>query len=307
MKAHQIFDDKAGKLGTTLSRDGVERTRLSEAEMKRLLIHSQNIEADCTCLWQSCKICRSVNKLKYYTNNYRILKALVEELGELKGLKDADPKASLTEVAEGVLRLHFEDAKEMCSTFLRFQEYYESPQFANKTFTLDEFKEWYQDEEDEFTYYEDWSGFNIPSWVLEPFLEGKFDPLSHQEKWFLRLFRWRRDDNCKLQRFYIIGTAGTEDEALRHETAHGLFYVSEDYKTEVQKALTGLKEETLKEIRDYLSMDYYENSLEDEVHAYTMERLETLEVEVTPDVEHVCLQLNEIYDRYWKKLCYYEF
>jgi len=209
---------------------------------------------------------------------------------------------ALKEVAKDILLLNFEDCTELCSTFLRFQEYYESPKFAGKYFTLDEFKEWYQDGEEEFTYYSDWSGFNIPSWVLDPFYEGEFSPLSAEENWFLSLFQ---DKDRYREKFYIIGTFGKDGgSALKHETAHGLFYVNPSYKEEVQEALKGLSKKTVMDIKKILSVDYHDNSLEDEIHAYTMEELECLDVEVTEKVEQVSAKLCEIYDRYWKEAKY---
>lgn len=294
-----LYDDQAGKLGVTLGRDGVERSKLTKPELDRLVIHSQAIKADCSCNFAACLACREIAKLQYYTKDYQIVKALVDELAELRGSKETDPTATLEEMVDGIIRINFDDSEVMCSTFLRFQEYYESPEFANKIFSLDEFKEWYRDG-GEFTYCTDWSGFNIPSWVLTPFLEGKFNPLSHQEQWFLRLFRWRRSEG-KLKDFYIIGTHGDGSESLKHETAHGLFYVNPDYKSEVQEVLKELKSDTRKAIEEYLVVDYHENSLEDEVHAYTLEELATLDVAVTEDVEMVSNKLCEIYDRYWKE------
>lgn len=207
-------------------------------------------------------------------------------------------QANLVEVSQDVFLLNFENCHELCSTFLRFQEHYESPEYAGKIFTLDEFKKWYQGDDGEFTYYSDWSGFNIPSWVLDPFLEGKFDPLSPEEEWFLSFFHEKVGGN----KFYIIGTFGKKGgSALKHETAHGLFYVNPTYKKEVQEVIKSLPKKTVNQIKKALSFDYHENSLEDEIHAYTMEELATLDIELTPEVEQASAKLCEIYERYWEE------
>jgi hypothetical protein len=84
--------------------------------------------------------------------------------------------------------LTFDNQIDLTSTFLRFQEHYESPFFKGKYFTLDEFKEWYiktspnGKKSGKFTYYTDWGGFNIPSYILKPFYNGAFNPLSENEK-----------------------------------------------------------------------------------------------------------------------------
>tara|TARA_Y100000310_G_scaffold303854_1_gene342526 strand:+ start:380 stop:817 length:438 start_codon:yes stop_codon:yes gene_type:complete len=109
------------------------------------------------------------------------------------------PYATLEEIAENVFYLHFTVQEDMGNTFLRFQEYYESPRFRGVVgFTLEEFIKWYiPNSEDgretgQFTYPSKWNAYNIPSSTLEPFYEGQFDPLSEKEQWFLDLFATRR-------------------------------------------------------------------------------------------------------------------
>src|SRR3989344_6116167 len=82
---------------------------------------------------------------------------------------------------------------QLAATFMRFQEHYESPYFRKKIFSVEEYMDWYARKRGNFTYYKDWSGFNIPSWVLAPFYEGKFDPLLEKERVFLKLFSGIQD------------------------------------------------------------------------------------------------------------------
>ena len=102
-------------------------------------------------------------------------------------------------VADGIYLLRFKTQYELTSTFLRVQEHYELPQFHGRIFTLEQYMDWYVAENGAFTYFQDWSGFNVPSTAFQPFYEGKFDPLTRKEKRLLGLFR-------NLQgRFYVIG------------------------------------------------------------------------------------------------------
>ena len=75
-----------------------------------------------------------------------------------------------------------------------------------------------------FTYYQDWAGFNVPSTAFQQFYEGKFNPLE-KEKQLLRLFKDVRE------RFYVIGIydSGAKD-SLTHELAHALFFVDDSYR-----------------------------------------------------------------------------
>ena len=99
------------------------------------------------------------------------------------------------EIIKNIFHISFSTQHELASTFLRFQEYYESPKFRGKIFSFYEYKKWYTanspkgKKTGKFTYYKDWGGFNIPSYVLKPFYQGKFNPLSNKEKKFLRAFK----------------------------------------------------------------------------------------------------------------------
>ncbi|MDB5254555.1 MAG: hypothetical protein JWL80_621, partial [Parcubacteria group bacterium] len=104
------------------------------------------------------------------------------------------------EVRPHVYLLEFQTQAELASTFLRFQEHYESPEFKGKIFTRAEFEKWYAGENGSFSYCSDWSGFNIPSIILEPFRAGSFNPLSLEEQNFLKHFEGLEHP------FYIIGT-----------------------------------------------------------------------------------------------------
>ena len=213
--------------------------------------------------------------------------------------------AKLTEILDNLFHLHFPTQQELASTFLRFQEHYESPQFKGKIFTLDEFEQWYifnspkGKETGTFTYHEDWSGFNIPSLVLEPFYEGRFDPLSVQEESLLQQFQ---DKRCA--KFYVIGTFGKEQESLNHEIAHGLFYTNSDYQSKVLEALASMIPEDRNKMRSaLLALGYDESVIDDEIQAYVVDDLEWLarhEIEGQGFVK-LHQQLREIFDRYMSR------
>ena len=181
-------------------------------------------------------------------------------------------KITKEQILDKVFLLTFENQKEITSTFLRFQEHYESPKFRNKIFTLEEFKKWYSDLKGGFSYYTDWNGFNIPSYILKPFYDGKFDPLSEKEKQLLKLFK---NENGK---FYIIGIHKDTKSVvnlLKHEMAHGLFYTNDEYRKNVQNILA---QYDLKKIKNELREKggYHEEVLDDEVHAYSLDSVNKL-------------------------------
>ena len=149
----------------------------------------------------------------------------------------------------------------MTSTFLRFQEHYESPKFHGKIFTLEEFMDWYAAERGKFSYFEDWGGFNIPGRVFAPFSAGKFDPLTRKEAALLKMFRGVSGD------FYVIGSVGGDLEGMLHEIIHGMFYLFPEYRRDAVRCLRGLDDKHIRE--RLLKMDGYDKSvLDDEVNAY---------------------------------------
>jgi hypothetical protein len=169
------------------------------------------------------------------------------------------------EVVPDVFHLQFPTQHLMTATFMRFQEHYESPEYAGKVFTHKEFARWYAKdfgEKGRFTYMDDWAGFNIPSKVLDRFRAGDFDPLKRKEKDFLALFAGRTKP------FYVIGTYGADGdpETLRHEIAHGLYSTRPDYRA---RALEILKTVALKPVFALIEkLGYHRRSWLDEAHAY---------------------------------------
>ncbi len=168
-----------------------------------------------------------------------------------------------SKVAKGIYFLRFKTQYELAATFLRVQEHYESSRFSGRVFSLEEFMDWYAAKFGNFTYYQDWDGFNVPSTALRPFYEGRFDPLLEKEKRLLRLLRNERDP------FYVIGVAeAASRRGVSHELAHALFYTDAAYRKAVLSAMRGYNTSALK--RQLVSSGYARHVLADEVHAYLL-------------------------------------
>ena len=185
----------------------------------------------------------------------------------------------IRKITNHIVEVNFPTQRLLTETFLRFQESYESPnpKFRNSVFTLGQFIDWYSQENGGFTYYTDWEGMNIPSYVLTPFIKGLFDPLSPLEEQFVNLFKSRTD------KFYVIGTFGENHESLDHEWAHALYYTDVDYRGKVNQIL---KDYNLSDLKAWLIKRGYCNEvLDDECHAYIIADGDWLEEEegiVTP-------------------------
>lgn len=150
--------------------------------------------------------------------------------------------------------------------FLRFQEYYESPEFKDKIFTLGQLREWYSIKYGAFTYYSDFVGFNIPSSVIDKFKTGIFDPLTEEENELLELFKYRTD------KYYIIGAQDSSLDVIQHEICHGLYYKIPEYKKKVDvlinKAIKAKDQLVLIFMEHLGEIGYHEDVFVDEINAY---------------------------------------
>lgn len=205
---------------------------------------------------------------------------------------------TIEEIVKSLYHLEYPNNHELASTFLRFQEHYESPEFSGKVFSLEEYKQWYTKVNGKFSYYEDWVGFNVPGHILKPFYDGKFDPLSLKEDGLLHLFK------DKTENFYIIGTSLENGaEYLKHEIAHGLFYLRPDYKKNVLEVLSRFETTGIREYIKNLNSGYSEAVLDDEANAYLVADLDLLKAEcaVEPGYQKLHSELKGLFNEELRK------
>lgn len=168
----------------------------------------------------------------------------------------------VVKITDNIIHLIFPTANIMCRTMCRFAEHFESPEYRNRVFTWRQFRSWYRWQNgDKFTYYNDWSGFNIPSYSFMAFKNGSFDPLSLGEQDVLKAL-----SNLP-STFYVIVTSEEAADAISHELAHALYYLNSEYKSQVVEILDKLpnKDVPMETIR---LMGYHPDVLFDELHAY---------------------------------------
>lgn len=180
--------------------------------------------------------------------------------------------------------------EELGLTFMRFQEYYESPNpdFKGKIFTQGQLRKWYSESYGTNTYHHDWTGFNIPSSVLTPFKDGLFDPLTDQENHLLELFRYRNDN------FYIIGAQNAA--TLRHELSHALYASNEKYRNEINRFLKHNRQKIKKASKYILDKGYCEEVLFDELQAYITDNEDNELINNT--CSSVIIGVNKIFNKY---------
>lgn len=187
-----------------------------------------------------------------------------------------------------------DSTRELARSFLRFQEYYESPNdsFRGQIFTIGQYRSWYEQKYGSFSYETDWTGFNIPDSVLIPFRKGYFDPLTVEEENLLSFFI-----NAPKHNYYIIG-ANSED-VLNHELNHALYAYSKNYSDEVNKAFDANLEHIKYALEYLLNKGYCKYLLYDELQAYILDN----DKDIIPLIKHspIMYTLHRLYSQYSEK------
>jgi hypothetical protein len=193
----------------------------------------------------------------------------LEKGGEVELEEDIEVNASFNKVDCEYQIFEITSPSKSCvaKIVVRFQEHYDEKEFRGKIFTLDEFKKYYS-KGGKFTYYYDWNGFNFPDYAVKKFLEGKFDPLSPEEKWLIDNIR----ANVDLSKpYYIVGYSNGDEDTINHERAHALYYLSPDYKKEVDAIVDSIPKSELGTLNEFMkARNYHPSVYKDEMQAYLM-------------------------------------
>lgn len=211
---------------------------------------------------------------------------------------------TVKEVRPKIILLSFDSRYDLAMHFLRFQEYYESPHeaFKGKLFNLVDYMEWYSKEygEDSFTYPDDWSGFNVPSWVLHDVVNGNIPDFNRYDGFMTDLY-WKLAAEHGPS-FYLIGARTSDEQTLQHEIAHGFWYTTPEYKLQMQKLVDDLEPQIKEAFRNaLLDNNYCEDVVDDEIHAYLSTGLAGFlkdslkEVEGNPDFRKPFIKLFKKY------------
>jgi len=203
------------------------------------------------------------------------------------------------EIYRNVILLTFPTQYELTSTLLRFQEYYESPEFKGKVFTVEEFADWYKKitRNEEFTYYTDWNGFNFPADALGPFghfylFDEQMPDITEKEKAVVETCERITKDRHQL--FYVLGVheEGGIEYALDHEIAHAFFCTSKVYRDKVLKVINKIPPPVWVDMVKFLKEHLYHPSVWfDEINAYGA----TGFPKENPLPKDVCEELNALF------------
>lgn len=178
-----------------------------------------------------------------------------------------------------IFAVSIKDNYQRTMLFCRYQEFYESPyeEIRNKFFTWEKFMLVYRNKwkKNLFTYPEDWSGFNIPSNIVEKGMnvfskdKGPYDEIMkdiwyHCENYPLKYGKPRT-------KWYLIGADSFKSSTMDHEIAHGLYYTNKEYKKNCDNLISNIKPTHYEKIRKKIvKMGYVDEKkiIDDEIQAF---------------------------------------
>lgn len=186
----------------------------------------------------------------------------------------------LSVVTKNVFHVKAETQYDLASTFMRVQEFYESPfeGIRGHFFTHEQYMDTHvrsnkrsSTEEIKFTYLEDWEGFNVPGNVF-----NKWTTL------FSRHGLWDKEQELvdlvhgelksKTNKFYVIGTyeeEAADKSVIDHELSHAWFYLDPKYKKEMLKLVRKFPKAAKTQLKLDLKEEGYDPSVfDDEIIAY---------------------------------------
>jgi hypothetical protein len=190
----------------------------------------------------------------------------------------------------------------LAATFMRFQEFYESPKFKGQDFSVEEFMDWYAEQHGgRFTYFDDWHCFNVPHQVFDIFRRSNNDLGANSE--FKKLAQW----SCKERRlmdslrhrawpYYVIGLTerrATVGGDIKHEFIHGVCHINIVFKMEATKIIS--KYGLIPVFDIFRKWGYDESVRGDETIAYFMTGLVEELVPLGPEYEEMTRELHNLF------------
>lgn len=188
-------------------------------------------------------------------------------------------KGKVKEIQPRIYCVLVDDNYDRAMLFCRYQEFYESPlkKFRGKYFSWMSYMRQYKDfwKKDTFTYPIDWSGYNIPSTVVEDACDI-FNKETEYDELMFKIFTYCDyetycNNNRKRTDWYLIGASSKDLRTLDHEIAHGLYFTNKEYKKEVSNLIKNIKPSHYEKLKKKLiKMGYVDDKkiIDDEINAF---------------------------------------
>lgn len=199
---------------------------------------------------------------------------------------DPEIKYKLFKITDRLYCIEMPNTYDLAMLFVRYQEYYESPSdnVRNSIFNLDHYMRWYSINNKShkhnpkshmsFSYPIDYVGYNIPSSVITDILiRNKYDGnLNMYDTLMREIYNSILDDIGRTTNnsFYLIGTPKMQSNTMKHEIAHGLYYLNGNYYAGVNKLIEdNITEGEINNFKSVLKNYHYSDDVMlDEIQAY---------------------------------------
>ena len=186
-------------------------------------------------------------------------------------MHDILDQTTLDEPISDIYHINYTSHYVLVSSMMRLQEFYEgSDRVVGKYSTLEESMDAYflttHPKVDDFTYFQDWAGFNIPGRIVRDFYELYHTNFTDKETFLFNSLD-KHVKNWRTKKFYLIATHKLPDY-YNHELAHGLYYIYDDYRVEMDELIhkCSYRKHLSRKLKSlgYLS----EHVIDDEIQAY---------------------------------------
>jgi hypothetical protein len=167
---------------------------------------------------------------------------------------------------------------------MRLQEFYESPHatIRNQHFTWEDFLDAYT-HKGKMTYCSDYFGFNVPGNIIVKFFDLFKNELTKKEIALYDTLKSLIEKHG--ENFYLIGVYREQD--IQHEQAHGMFYLSPEYRKEVIHLIQQFSPRYFQRLCEGLAKkDYCKEVFLDEIQAYAIDEKRRKFVELFRKYRH---------------------
>jgi hypothetical protein len=237
-------------------------------------------------------------------------KLFLEELNMRPEIDLFSAQIELYHCGDHIWAIKAPDSHTRALMFMRPQEFYESSfeEIIGKQFKVSNFVNIYKQHygKQQFTYGSDWSGFNIPSNILEECMFNiPEDEINNWDKLMLSTINTIKEIEGD-HNYYLLGVDELSNSLLEHEFAHAMWFTLPEYKVEMSK----MNDECDPTVKDMMykcitEYGYADHVLPDELQAYMSTGLGKKMTEMNiPNIEIWQEKYRNIFDNYYSKSLY---
>lgn len=232
---------------------------------------------------------------------------------------------NIFKLTSNIIAAEFETQKEMMLTVARPAEYYESidERLHNQAVSWSEFLNVFMTDAGVIEYFSSWSGFNLPGEKLLEWYTLCRDASTREITFFNSVLarcaynvvqddHHRYIDGLKVRYapFYVVAFCAGDEETIKHEIAHALFYLDPKYKQAMLKLNKALPAELAAALTTAFNlMGYRESVHQDEMQAYLIgashpdeifDKLTTLTNVDIKQLEQITRKYQKLFNVYWQ-------